>query len=81
MTLFWRPYHPGIDIGLDFLGWGLAWSLGILQLSESGSMSYDAEWSHLAGTERAGGAFVVLIGYVALVGGPYTNHHVLTDLL
>lgn len=64
LTFFWGLYHPGIDVGLDFVGWGAAWSLGILQLSESGSMSYDPEWSHLAGSERAGGVFVVLSGYV-----------------
>ena len=33
MTLVKRqPYHPGADIAMDFMGWGLNWGMGIVVL-------------------------------------------------
>lgn len=25
-----RPYHPGVDIAMDFMGWGLNWAMAIM---------------------------------------------------
>ena len=40
MLLFHGPYHPGVDIGLDFISWGLAWGFAITILMWTAEMDY-----------------------------------------
>lgn len=70
-------YHPGIDIAMDFLGWGLQWAMGILLVIWR-SMSSDVEWTcdyrgadsqacanskKMSGIQWAGGILSIVIGY------------------
>ena len=34
------PYHPGIDIGFDIVGWGLAWGMGLTTIIYTAELNY-----------------------------------------
>lgn len=40
LCLINHAYHPGADIAMDFLGWGLNWSFGILGLMWMGDLYF-----------------------------------------
>ena len=40
ILLFRGSYPAGVDVGLDFIGWGLAWGLGIVVLEWAVRMDY-----------------------------------------
>jgi hypothetical protein len=34
------PYHPGIDIGFDVVGWGLAWGMAMTTIIYTAYLDY-----------------------------------------
>ncbi|KAK5165727.1 uncharacterized protein LTR77_008650 [Saxophila tyrrhenica] len=72
-----HPYHPGIDIPFDFIGWGLGWAMGCLLLATNLKYKYPSnedypsgdgrvimEGEVLKGVEIAGAVFAVVVGAV-----------------
>ena len=44
VLFFHGPYPAGVDVGLDFIGWGLAWGFGVCLIEWAVEIDYP-EWS------------------------------------
>lgn len=77
ILLFRGTYPAGVDVGLDLIGWGLAWGFGIVLIQWAASMDYprSCEYRNTSNTfcinsralmacEVVGGIMALLYGYV-----------------